>query len=211
MAQPNQSVSELDTAPSTEPVTLAEVKANSRIDISDDDTLITALITAARQWLENYYRITLIETTYKQRMDNFPTNSCNGECDPSYKNNSIELLEWPLLAITSIQYVDSDGATQTFNSSNYIEEAHTRPCQVVLAYDTEWPDVRKWYNAVTVTYTAGFGSLASDVPQAIKQACLMLIGHWYENRETVMVGQTSKEVEFAVNALMEPYKRTEQA
>ena len=40
----------------------------------------------------------------------------------------------------------------------------------------------------------------------VKAAMLLLIGHWYANRETVSVGQTVAEVPFAVEALLQPYR-----
>lgn len=40
----------------------------------------------------------------------------------------------------------------------------------------------------------------------VKAAMLLLIGHWYANRETVSVGQTSVEVPFAVESLLQPYR-----
>ncbi len=40
----------------------------------------------------------------------------------------------------------------------------------------------------------------------VKAAMLLLVGHWYANRETVSVGQTVAEVPFAVEALLQPYR-----
>lgn len=40
----------------------------------------------------------------------------------------------------------------------------------------------------------------------VKAAMLLLIGHWYTNRESVVVGQTVAEVPFAVEALLQPYR-----
>ncbi len=43
--------------------------------------------------------------------------------------------------------------------------------------------------------------------EAVTQALLLLIGHWYENRAAVVVGQSVAAVPFAVKALLQPYKR----
>ena len=61
-----------ETAPALEPVTLAEAKAHLRVDISDDDDLITAIIKAAREYCEEYLDRTLVHTQWTMRMDAFP-------------------------------------------------------------------------------------------------------------------------------------------
>ncbi|MCU5775226.1 head-tail connector protein [Winslowiella arboricola] len=40
----------------------------------------------------------------------------------------------------------------------------------------------------------------------IRAAMLLLIGHWYSNREAVVIGQATSEVPFAVEALLQPYR-----
>jgi hypothetical protein len=44
------------------------------------------------------------------------------------------------------------------------------------------------------------------VPASIRHACLMLVGHWYESRSTVLVGSISKPLEFAVESLLSSQK-----
>jgi uncharacterized phiE125 gp8 family phage protein len=60
---------------------------------------------------------------------------------------------------------------------------------------------------VTVTYVAGYGPAGDDVPAAIRHAMLLLIGHWYEHRESVVVGGNPVQVPLAVQALLRPYRR----
>lgn len=40
----------------------------------------------------------------------------------------------------------------------------------------------------------------------VKAAMLLLIGHWYENRESVAIGDTAVAIPFAVEALLQPYR-----
>lgn len=63
-----------------------------------------------------------------------------------------------------------------------------------------------------VTYNAGFTQLddpdSTDAPEDIKQAVLLLVGHWYENREAVVVGDSATdELPMAVSALIDPHSR----
>mgnify|MGYP003558178811 FL=1 len=44
------------------------------------------------------------------------------------------------------------------------------------------------------------------MPAPLRQAVLLLAGHFYENREAVLVSAISKEIEFAVTALCAPYR-----
>jgi hypothetical protein len=95
------------------------------------------------------------------------------------------------LTISSIVYVDTAGANQTFSSGNYEVITTTEPGRVQLGYGKTWPTTRDHPNSVTITYTCGHktGATAvpSDVPAGIRQAMLLLIGHWWENREAFTV------------------------
>jgi uncharacterized phiE125 gp8 family phage protein len=75
-----------------------------------------------------------------------------------------------------------------------------------VAYGVTWPSLYGVPNAATVTFTAGYGATADTVPQAIKQAMLLLIGHWYIHRESVIVGAAPSEVPQAAKALLAPFK-----
>lgn len=159
--------------PTIEPVTLEDFKAHARVDYDDQDTVITNQITAARLYCEEYLQRSFITTTWALTMDAFP-------CD-----DEIELQRANLIAVSSITYVDTNGTTQTLSSSNYRVDAYGEPPRIEPAYGYYWPMTRNVSNAVTVTFTAGYGATAASVPQSIKQAILLLANHWYENREPV--------------------------
>ena len=65
------------TPAATEAITLSEAKNFLRVDHSDDDALISALISAARQMCESYTRRILVTTTIDEYFDKFPTNRWN--------------------------------------------------------------------------------------------------------------------------------------
>ena len=180
-------------APSVGTVTLVEAKAHLRVDIKDDDTLISALILAADGWVEGYLERSLITQTWEHTRDAFPW-------------WAFELPFPPLQSITSIKYIDTDGVEQTFSSSLYLVDTSSTVGRVAPAWGEVWPSTRNQMGAVTVTLTTGFGSAPSDVPQQIRQAVLLMVAQMYEHREPVVIGAPASEVPFTVKALLDPYR-----
>ncbi|NDB18514.1 MAG: hypothetical protein EB027_04520, partial [Actinobacteria bacterium] len=154
-------------------MTLAEAKAHCRVDTSDDDTYIGTLITAARQWVEEYLDRTLVHTQWTVRMDSFPY--------------EIELPRPPVATAgtttaVSLTYTLGDESTATLSTSSYRVDRDSTPAVVRQLRSGTWPANLDDYNAVTVTYWAGYGATGASVPAAIRHAMLMLISHWYETR-----------------------------
>lgn len=168
---------QLVTAPAEEPLTLADAKLHLRETRDGQNAIITALITAARQQCESITRRALITQTWDLYLPAFPA---SGE--------AIEIPLSPLASVESITYTDADGVTQTWDAAEYTVDAVTEPGLIVPAYNKTYPATRTVPNAVKVRFVAGYGA-AADVPEGIKQAMRMLIGHMYVNRESVKVGQ----------------------
>lgn len=184
----------LKTAPTVEPVTLEEAKLHLKIDSdTTDDTLITALISAARQSAENYTGRAFVNQTWECTMEAFP-------------DDDIVLRPAPLSSITSIIYKDGDGTNQTLSTSVYEANPYSIPGAACLKYSQSWPTAREIQNSITVTFVAGYGSAASSVPAPIKSAILLLIGHLYEHRESVNVGVTASEMPQGACFLLDPYR-----
>lgn len=158
----------LITAPATEPVTLAEAKLQCRIDDATDDALITSLIIAAREQCEHILQRALITQTWENVLDGFPS------------DNDIELLNPPIIAITSIKYIDAATANEvTLASNQYSLDKDSEPGWVMPAYGVTWPATLDIANAVRVRYTAGYGA-AADVPAAIKNWILLAVKELYD-------------------------------
>lgn len=183
------------TAPAVEPVTLTEAKAHLRVDTSDDDTYITSLIKAAREWVEHYLDRSLVHTQWAMRVDTFPW--------------EFELPRPPMATAgtttaVSVSYTLDTGSTTTLSASEYRVDREATPGAIRPVYGGTWPGHRSDENAVTVTWWGGYGAAGSDVPQAIRHAILMLCSHWYENRgPTVSTGAVPQEVPFAVQSLLD--------
>lgn len=181
------------TAPAATPVTLAEAKGQLRIDHSDDDIMIDRLIAASTTYLDGYAGIlgqALVTQTWELVLDAFP-------CGP------IQIPLGPLQSVTSVKYDDTNGDEQTFGPENYTVDTVSKPGWVVLNSDASWPSTLDAINAVRVRFVAGF----TDVPQVLRHAILMLVGHFYENRETTIVGTNAQALPFAVDALIAPFRR----
>jgi len=166
------------TKPTVEPVTLAEAKAHLKVTYTNEDSLITAMIQAAREEAENYTQLAFVEQTIEESFDRFPS-AC-----PNNFFSSLWLSRSPLYDTASlvIKYQDTDNAEQTLATSKYDIDDKVKPGCITPAYNESWPSTANVKNSVTVTYKAGFGTTAADVPQTIKQAMLLMIGNWYEKR-----------------------------
>ena len=182
----------LITAPSVEPVTLAEAKAHLRRDDTADDTLITSLITAARQNIDGkdgWLGRALCTQTWELRLDRF--------------HDEMVVPLPPLQSVTSVKYIDDDGVEQTLASTVY-QVVTGEPARLVLAYDQTWPSTREEMDAVRIRFVAGYG-LAASVPAAIKAALLLQIGTLYRDRESVNIGNIVNEMP-TCSALLTPYR-----
>lgn len=189
------------TPPAVEPVTLAEAKTHLRVDGNDSDAEITAMISAAREWCEQYLDRTLVHTQWVMRFDRFPVDSIA----------DIELPRPPVVAAgvntaVTVTYTLEGGGTAAYGTASYRVDRHSTPGAVKTLYGGTWPPHLQDDNSVSVTWWAGYGSSGSDVPAAIRHAMLMLVAFWYDHRGTVLVGGISKQLEFAVESLLSSQK-----
>lgn len=198
------------SGPTEEPVTLAEAKQHCRVDSTDDDGLIAGYILAARMHIEGDIRRPIASRLYSFTADyGWPMrNGCT----------EIELPYPPLQAVRSVAYVDGSGVAQTLAAANYTVQTNTPRGTITPAYNVAWPDVRSVPECVTVRFIAGYTDFTDTttspnstvtgegVPDDLRMALLLLIGHWYENRESVVMGQAVNELPMAVEAIISKYR-----
>jgi uncharacterized phiE125 gp8 family phage protein len=179
-------------APTAQPITLAQAKAQVRVDFADEDALISALIEAATDHVDGWTGVlgrALMTQTWELSLDKFP-------------KGAINLPLGPCRQIVAVTYVAANGSTQTVSSADYTTDLN--PVEGwVIPKTTGWPTTMETANAVTVRWVAGYAT-AADVPAGLKQAILLLVAHWYQNRELIGQGQA---LPFTVSALLAPYKR----
>lgn len=157
---------------------------------ASDDTLLTALIQAAREYCEGYQNRALCTQTWELVLDSWPV------------RDYVELPKPPLQSIVSIKYKDKAGAESTWADTNYIVDPDSFLGRVVLADGISWPTATLYpAGGIRIQFVAGYG-LAADVPQTTRQAMLLLIGHLYENREAGAERALS-EIPFGVKALLD--------
>lgn len=186
----------LVTAPSVEPVSLAEAKLHCRIDVTDDDALVTAQIVAARAYCEQWTRRALITQTWEDVLNEWPLG----------REHVLPLA--PLASIVSVKYTDDAGVEATMPAGDYLVDSTRTPGRIVLRSSASWPSVAlQESHGVRIRFTAGYGAAASTVPQSIRQGLLLLIGTWYENREAMafVVGMPT-EIPHTIQALWRPYQ-----
>lgn len=179
------------TPPAEEPVSLAEAKAHLRLEISDDDAVVARLIKAARQRCEGEIARSFVTTGWRLKLDGFPSLLRFPSSRPSSRWLErgtywgyllpIEIPRADLLAVSAVSYVNTLGVTTTLSPTLYTVSAGA-PGAVYPAYGTRWPATRAQPDALTVDFTAGYGT-ASSVPECLKEAILLLVGHLYEHRE----------------------------
>lgn len=178
---------------SSEPITLPQLKAQCRVDTSDDDAVLTLAIAAARAKAENYTGTAIISQVWDQTLDAFP-------------EAEIELLKPPVTSINSVTYVDADGATQTLANGAYSLDNATFPGWLLPAYGTDWPETRDQANAVTIRYTTGYADTAA-VPGDMRAWLLMTAAFIYAQREVMVLGGKVAEIPSRFcDSLLDPYR-----
>lgn len=172
----------------SETLSLTDVKDQLRITGTDDDDALRVFIAAVRHRTENYLRKTLVTSTWELKVDAFDLVLC--------------LPMSPVQSITSVQYVDGDGDTQTLSSANYEFDAQGR---LQSSYGNVWPDTRSQLDAVTVTYVAG-KTHAGNVEPDIKLAMLLWIGASDLFRENTISGTIITTIPEGAKALLSPHR-----
>jgi uncharacterized phiE125 gp8 family phage protein len=169
------------TPPASEPVSVDEAMAWCRVDPYDDNArqLVAALITSARQIVENDTGRCLLPTTFRLSRDRFP-HPAHGKF-PLLADWEVRLPSAPLQSVTSITYVDELGVTQTLDPVNYVVDVDAQPGRIVKATNYSWPcTLRHHPQALQITYVAGYADVAS-VPQPLKDAIRCLVTYLYDN------------------------------
>ena len=182
----------VDTAATTPVFTTAQAKEFLKVDVSTDDDLIDNLILAATESCQIYTNQYFINTIVTQYSDTW--------------NGFYKLYKSPVSAITHVKYYDSDDSLQTLASSNYILDGTSKPARMGLAVDGTLPTLSKRINAVDVTYTVGYGTASTDVPEGIRTAIILTVGNWYQNRQSVITGKTATELPLSSQYLLDQYK-----
>jgi uncharacterized phiE125 gp8 family phage protein len=152
-----------------------------------DDPLLGMLIASARAAAEQELHRYLVTQTLEMYLDFFPG------ADPTWKQicrgnlDDYAIRMPPLQSVTSINYIDTSGATVLLAADQYTVDTKSQPARILPAYGLAWPSARDQINAVIIRFVAGYG-VASVVPQCVKNWMLIRIKTLFENRDQIVVG-----------------------
>ena len=154
---------EIQSAPSSNAVSAVEAKTHLRVSHSSDDTYIGNLIKAAEAMVETYTNRRLVAGTYDLKLDEW--------------GKGIKLPYSPVSSITHIKYYDTDNSQQTWADTNYFYSVKEEP--TYIEYINDPPSLYDYrVDLIEVRFVVGY----STVPEALRQAILLLVGDMYENR-----------------------------
>jgi uncharacterized phiE125 gp8 family phage protein len=201
----NQSLTLL-VPPAREPLTYEEVHDHLRLpDDYVDYQLIENYIRAARQYFEEHDDRRLIVQTWKLSLDSFP--------------RLVEIPLRPVQYVSSVKYIDSDGDQQTLDAAAYQVDYNSFLTRIGPAYGLLWPSIRCQMAAVEVEFIVGYAGFENydeytefqgdqtGIPQHLKHALLLHIGHIYENREDSIVGVSIGQIPRGYDALVGANRR----
>ena len=164
---------------------LAEAKAHLRLDGDAEDSLIGALIAAARVSVETETRRALIAQSWRAFVEAWP-------------EDGVTLPVVPALSVEAVRAIDAEGEATVLDEDDY--EFDPADCSVTI--DPVAGAVR-----YEIDFTAGYGSSGVDVPQPLRQAIRLLVTHWYEHRSAVVLGDSATAIPLGYRELVAPYRR----
>jgi len=185
----------LSAAPATQPISLSEAKSHLRVDGDDEDTMIDLLIAGAVDHIDGWSGILgrcLVTQTWEIYADSFA--------------KLMRLPLAPIASIDSIKVTDSSAIVTTIAAANYDLYADGLGSFVRFKDAYSFPSDLAEVQAISISFVAGYGA-AADVPGAIKSALLLMIGHAYEHRESVVTGTIATELPMSAASLLAPYRR----
>jgi uncharacterized phiE125 gp8 family phage protein len=195
---------ELETA---ECILLAEAKLHCRVDSDAEDDWFDEKIPAARQFVEKFIDGAVLPQTIIAYYD-----AIEVSCFDQVLNLPVQ----PVISIASVTSYDSADAATVFSSSNYRLSGN----RIALGDSANWPTNLRNIDSVAIEFLAGFGTesvvdeetvITAVVPEDIKQAMLLVLAHWYQNREAaydpLAKFEPQKEsIPYGVRALLMPYR-----
>ena len=174
------------TSTYTDVISLATAKAHLRVDHSDEDALITSLISTAGEIVEEYTGQYLSSCGFTYYADHF--------------TSVMKIHAGPGVRILTVKYYDTDHTLQTWPATEYHSDVKSHPMRV--QFENLPTEVDDRVHAVQITGDAGY----STVPETLKSAMLLIIGHLYEHRKDVLVGVQSAPLVHGAKFLMDKFK-----
>lgn len=160
------------TGPALEPVSLDEAKAWLRLDASDEDQLLSALIVSARMTLEAYTRRFFVTQSWRMILDAWPA--------PTMRRKTLIVPFAPFQSVAAIRIYDGAGVAQTLDAESY--RAPSASDRGRIAFADAPPAPGRATDGIEIDIIAGYGSQAAHTPEPLRRAISTLVAHWHENR-----------------------------
>lgn len=184
----------IHSPPVIEPITVDEAKAHLRIDVNDEDELLSTLITAARAHLEVVTRRLFITQGWLVFFDQWP------------KGAILNLPFGPIQSIDGVRLHDEAGAIETVAPTIYLFDPAGVPPRLILRSGQAWPKVKRRANGIEVELTGGYGDGPEKVPAPLRHAVLQYVAHWFEHRDPVASIGADVEMPAMISSLIAPYR-----
>ncbi len=191
-------ITKVVTAPTVEPVTLAEVKEHLRLDHSDHDTMLENLIQASREWMEQVTSRALVQQTRAVLYRQWP-------------DRHFVLPYPPIQSVSSVKYTDTNGTTSTFSADNYEVVTNREPGLLILGYSKVWPSATLLHDSypIEIEYVCGYAvtedsppDYRANVPESIKSAIKLDVELKYDRPPE----KYSERLEAVRDMLLAPYR-----
>ena len=181
------------SGPAVEPLPLADAKAHLRLDTTDEDTVVGAMIGAARVAVETAIRQVLIAQQWRVSDTAWPA------------DRRIALPVLPLISVDAVRALDAASNPTAVPATDYSVATDTG----ILTVNADAAALAPTLSAggYEIDFTAGFGAASSDVPPALRQAIAMLVTHWFEHRSAFTIGGGLTPTPEGVHALIAPWRR----
>lgn len=156
------------SAPASEPVTLAELKAHLNIAATDEDELLAMLIVVARATVERLTGRLLMTQSWRVTLDAVPASGL------------VTLPIGPVQTVTELTVHDGAGGSQLWPGSAYVLDLAGEPARLLFEGGVPIPGQR--IAGIDIDVVAGYGATAASVPPELVQAVKLLAAHWYAAR-----------------------------
>ncbi len=170
-------------------LTAAELREHCRVDDTGEDAKLLAMAAAAERHIEAQTGHVLTRRTELLR-------------DMDWPHDGWELVRTPVLGVTSIGYIDTDGMAQVLSPATWWLVPSDIP-RIALRTGQSWPEIQD-DSVIDILLDVGYP--AGECPPELKQACLMLVGHFYANRETVAFTAAAVEMPLGVSAMIAGFR-----
>jgi uncharacterized phiE125 gp8 family phage protein len=180
----------LTTPPAVEVLTLGDAKAHLRLDASDEDDLVLALIRVAREHLERTTGLCLITQGLRLYLDSIS------------EDGVIPIGRGPVQTVESVTVYDEAGTATLASLAGSVLDGKSRPARLMLVQP---PKPGRAVNGIEVDFSAGFGDTPTDVPDSLKRAMLTHVAQMFACRGVVDAGDQPALIPPGYDRLVAPY------